>query len=279
MVGMTATIQSGIDLKADPYSIFEKSDSPIAMHARKRWASKGGEADSKKITAVIRSSQSANGSWNNSVAQTIENLFALFLLVRPSPATAKAIDWLLEVDQPPMQHPCYSNLFFRVRRADVELLKTGPFSPGCSGFVKTGGALFLASLFNQGDDRRVSQAFATLAKLPAQRQGRFCSASCSNNILQAFAANDEYRSSAAMKLAVARLEQEQMPNGNWSSGFPFYPTFYALSRIESKSADAQFRRALPRIVRVQKKDGSWGHSPLNTFLVLDALERKGMSAF
>ena len=268
--------QLRVQFTADPYAVFAKSDSPLAIHGRQRWLKDDACKDADRAVAKLQKSQSDDGSWPGSVRQTVESLFALWLLGRRSAATAAGVDWLLEVGRPPMRHVNYSNLFFGAHRSDVDSLREVPFSKGCSGFVKTGAALFLASVLEQGDEQRVSDAFDTLGRLPAKRGGRWCSASCSNNILQAYAANRRFSDSAAMRLAVKRLEADQTATGAWADQIPFYATFYALSQVPLKSADAQFRRALPRIIRNQRLDGTWGNNLINTFLVLDALERKGI---
>ncbi len=275
-------------LKANPYAVFETGDSPIVIHAQRRWMG-GDRADrvlAGRIIAELRKGQSEDGSWSGSVARTLESLYALWLLLDEGDrSTAKGVDWLLEVGHPPMRCPCrdgatYDGLFFRMRRGESDALRHlhgVPFTPGCAGFVKTGAALFFASAFGQGDSQRVAGAYESLTRVVKVRQGRWCSGSCGNNILLAFAVHPKHSRSAAMGRAVSWLSSQQMPDGTWRRGVPFFSALAALSHVKHPLSAQQCQRALDRLERTQNHDGSWGRGQpqLNTFLVLDATERLG----
>lgn len=274
-------------LKTNPLPFFEKSVSPFARHAQARWgALQGGAIMTPPLTAP---GQGADGSWNDSVHDTIRQLYARWLIapVLDEP-TSRGLCWLLEVGHPPQRWQAsdgarYDDLFFKMRRGDpsrLRVLQGAPFSAGCSGFVKTGAALFLAQQFGLPDEEgRMGRAFASLARIPPLRRGWWCSASCGANIFQAFAVHPDYSRSPAMGLAIDYLAACQGEDGAWEGGIPFYETFNALSRLEDDRATRQFECALPRVVRAQAADGGWGRSDreLKAFLVLDALDRKGLA--
>jgi hypothetical protein len=276
-------------LKADPLGIFEEDDSPIALHARRRWMDGAGRAGllARETVMQIGSTQSADGSWDGSVSSTIRNLFSLWLLAGlDSRVITKALDWLLEVDHPPMKQErengaTYDGMFFRTTRRDREELRRPqpvPFTPGCSGFVKTGAALFFAGQFGRGDDERVRKAFSSINRTARARQGRLCTGSCASNIHIAMAAHPQERRSEGMKAVLAYLSGKQKPIGSWEDGIPFFPTLWMLSYLNSRAANAAFRLALGRVQRSQSRDGYWGRSrkQLDSFLVLDSLSQKGL---
>jgi hypothetical protein len=239
------------------------------------------------IVAEERAVQRPDGSWNGSVHDTIRQLYARWLLdPRLDPSVEQGLNWLLETGRPPRRYTVnsdgssYDNLFFEMSRGESPRLRTmsgTPFGDGCSGFVKTGAALFLAHAFGSSHER-VEQAFSTLEQLPARRRGWWCSASCGANIFQAFAVHPEHRRGPAMHMALEYLGAHQDDGGAWSGGLPFFELFNALSHLADPHAVRQFERALPRVRRARAADGSWGRSDraLKTFLVLDALERRGL---
>ena len=245
-----------------------------------RWGKQPGEA-------WLPPAQQADGSWNGSVADTIQQLYALWLVHPVLDETAqKGLRWLLEYNRPPMRtldetRVSYDNLFFEMARGEaprLRVLSGVPFNSGCSGFVKTGAALFLAAGFGLAEDERVRNAYITLERIPARREGWWCSASCGANIFQAFAACPAPARGPAMALALEYLAGRQTKRGDWTGGIPFYSTFNALSRLDHPQAARMFERALPRVTGAQAANGAWGRDDqeLKTFLVLDALDRAGM---
>jgi hypothetical protein len=265
----------------------------MAVHARLRWMN-GGRQDralAGKLMAGLRREQGADGSWNGSVHQTIHNLFSLWLLQESlngqagkSRCTAKAVDWMLECGHGTGRggmcgcDGVYEGLFFGIGRADREPLRKiagVPFTPGCGGFVKTGAALFFATVFQQGDVERVQRAYQRLEQVGMHRHGQWCSWPCSNNILQAFAVHPEYGASKTMQKAIARLGECQTLKGDWGGNIPFYPTLFALSRVGGVKAKAQVGKALACAMGKQNRDGTWGRTQreAQTWMVLDAIER------
>ena len=235
---------------------------------------------------ALLSAQKPDGSWGGSSADTFQSLFSLSLLGRPAGrGIRKAVDWLTEVHRPVFECQAgdgvsYDGLFFQMTRADrarMRKLSGVPFSTGCSGFVKSGAALHLATVFGVGDADRIERAFDTFASAAKARSGRWCSASCGNNVLQAFAVRPDYARHPSMDLALAWIESLQDDRGDWGPA-PFYPTFWAMSCIANPIAERQFERALPRVAKLQGRDGLWGRSDrsFKTYMVLDACRRRGV---
>jgi hypothetical protein len=276
-------------LKADPLPIFREADSPVALHVRQRWLGDDARASdlAGETVARIEAAQGADGSWDGSCARTIENLFSLWLLLeRKDPCVQKALDWLMETGRPPLHLPqengaTYNNLFFRTSRrdnTDLQRLTDVPFTPGCSGFVKTGAALFLATQFGLAGDDRVEKAFRSAVQTAKARNGRLCRGSCGNNINLALAVHPRHSRGPGMGCVLSWLERHMAPTGSWDQGIPFFPTLWVLAHLRSPKAGRLFRRALVRVARSQNSDGSWGRRQklLDSFLVLDSLKRKGI---
>jgi len=276
-----------LKLKGEPLGILETENSPVALHARRRWMGGAGRARSlaRETVKQIKSVQRKNGSWDDAVALTVQNLFALWLLVdSPDKSVMRAVDWMLEAGHPPLQYSCndgadYSGMFFRTTRrdhAELRRLRDVPFTPGCSGFVKTGASLFFAVEFGKKGDPRVRKAFTSINRTAEIRKGRLCTGSCANNLHLALAVDQRQHKGLAVSRILACLAREQNNSGVWERGLPFYPTLWFLSHLRSRKADTLFFRALNYVRRSQNRDGSWGRSQrlLDTFLVLDSLERK-----
>ncbi len=275
-------------LKSDPLGIFEADDSPIALYARNRWMNGSGRvaALARDTVRRIEAAQSPDGSWEGAVAPTIQHLFSLWLLSGQAiPAAAKAVAWLCEAKHPPLELDCrdgatYSGMFFRTTRRDHEelrKLRTVPFTPGCSGFVKTGAALFFAAQFGRATSDRMKRAFVSVNRTAKVRRGKLCTGSCANNLHLALAGHPRQRQGPGMAHVLNYLARAQTPAGSWANGLPFFPTLWALSHLNSRAADALLLPAFRRLQRTQNRDGSWGRSQrqLFTFLALDALSRKG----
>lgn len=275
-------------LRYDPYQIFRFGSSPYAIYARRKWL--GEESESSRIQAdqivnQLIEKQHPNGSWNDSVVETIQNLHLIALLApKFNGRTKKAVDWLLEKDCEPMRFTSkdgakYDGLFFRINRKDINQIYHRNdllFNPGCSGFVKTAAALYFAGIFTKQKDERVLQAFKTLDNVLRRRHGKWCSLPCSNNILRAYVSHPLKRQSKETQKALATLAKLQTRNGGWRGIKYFYHTFNIVAQSKLKIARQQVAKALPRIIRLQNRDGSFGkeNKEFYTFLVLDGLKKQ-----
>ncbi len=270
-------------LRFDPYQIFKNSSTPYAIYARRKWLGEETESsriEGDQIVAKLIDVQNNNGSWNDSVVDTIQNLHLISLLApKFNGRTKRAVDWLLEKGHEPMRHSLYEGLFFRMNRNDTKQIyrrRDFIFTMGCSGFVKTGAALYFAGIFTKQKDERVLYAFKTLDKVIKKRHSKWCSLPCSNNILRAYISHPLKRQSKQTQDALKILAKAQTKNGGWQGTSYFYHTFNLIAQSKLKVARQQIIKALPRIISSQNRDGSFGkdNKEFYTFLVLDGLKRQ-----
>lgn len=277
-------------LKYSPYGIFKGSTTPYGLYARLNWMSESTaklKGAAERLAESICRDQLDNGSWGESILETSENLHILSLLA-PDRALVggKAVDWLLEKEYAPMvlisgDGSPYNGLFFRMSRKDThEIYRRDDlfFNRGCSGFVKTGAALYFSGIFGRKEETRVAGAFKSLDKVLEVRGGRWCSLACSNNILRGYVSHPKKRNSPQTREALAHLEKVQMGTGGWKTIPYFYHTFNTVASSKLPSARRQVERAMSRILRSQNRDGTWGkrHREFKTFMVLDGLHRQGI---
>ncbi|MBI5000850.1 MAG: hypothetical protein HZB92_04900 [Euryarchaeota archaeon] len=272
-------------LRHDPLRLFSASKTPVGLRTRIDFMGEhGASMAAERIAADMLVHQRADGSWGDT-AGTIKALYDLQLLNPGGNLISRAgVRWLLEEHLPPMARRStddapYNGLFFKVESYQSPVLNrmTGtPFTKGCSGFIKTGAALFLASAYGLKSHERLPPAFESLDRVIEVREGQWCSPSCSNNILQGYAAHPAAREGGAMRLAVRRLADAQRPSGDWPK-FPFYPALFALSHCEGKAAESQVKLALQRCARTQGKDGGWGRADREhaSYMVLCAMRNAG----
>lgn len=265
-------------MKYNPLKFLRKDKSVFGKAARRRW-------DSQQEELPEFPEQKENGSWNNSVVDTVTNLYQLSLFTEKTDTRVEsALHWLLEKKHKPLVYTnndgaSYDNMFFNTSRRDnerIRKLKGIPFSMGCSGFFKTGATLYLAAHFGYLDDERVDKAYKSVIEIPPYRDGWYCSPSCGNNLFLAVVAHPIYANSRAIHLNLDYLNRTQLDNGAWQGPIPFFSVFNALSKLKMIEADRIFGFALHRAEATQSKDGSWGRTDkaLKTYLVMDALDRK-----
>ena len=111
-----------IELRANPYAVFEQDDSAISLHARQRWMNGTGQAKSRarQLVREIAASQQPDGGWEARTSVTIRNMFALWLLAdAPQETINRGIEWLTQLGQPPMEHLHYRGMFFRTPNENV----------------------------------------------------------------------------------------------------------------------------------------------------------------
>jgi hypothetical protein len=109
-----------------------------------------------------------------------------------------------------------------------------------------------------------------------EKEGKWCTWSCSYNFLRAFVVHPEYRESKAVRLFLSRLEEVQKADGSWPIQISFYQTVNALGHLNLAQSDKLLKRAFRRLREKQSKDGTWGRTQKewNTFLIFHAMQRK-----
>jgi hypothetical protein len=265
-------------LRYNPLQIFYRSKTPAALYARQKWLhqddTKTWENDFYETVDVLFAGQCANGSWNNSLVTTIRALFGLHLTVRQKdPEIERGLEWLLSEEVFSAQLKISR---VQYKKVSARTLHGLPFAGGCFDHFVKAATLFLAVIFGMENDSRVVRTYEMLRILGGEREGRWCSWSCSGNILRAFIVHPQYRESNIIRMYVKRLGQLQRPDGDWPPPIPFYQTVNALGHLDFLQSDDLLRRSFPMLREKQNKDGTWGRTQRewNTFLIVHAMKRK-----
>ncbi len=261
----------------DPLQIFSNGKTPAALYARRKWLQQHETAswrnDFRETVHILLSGQRANGSWDDSLFHTVRKLFGLHLTVRHRDVhIEKGLEWLLS-----------QKVFSEKRKPLVQSEKVSirdlqglPFSGGCYDHFIKAATLFLAVIFGMENDSRVIHGYEMLRNMRGKRKGKWCTWSCSNNILRAFIVHPAYAESSAVKVYVETLSEKQRPDGGWPGPIPFYQTVNALGHLDFPQSDALLKRAFRRLRLKQNRDGTWGRTKKewNTFLIVHAMQRK-----
>jgi hypothetical protein len=262
----------------NPTHIFYGSKTPAGLYARQKWLHEDKtntwKNDLRETVDALFSEQHQDGSWNNSLLHTVHKLFGLHHTFRhKDERIEKALEWLLSQGVFLEDTRLSGTQSEKVSVSDLHSL---PFSGGCFEHFAKAAVLFLATIFGQENDSRVIRVYEMLRIMGEKRKGRWCTWSCSNNILRAFVVHPEYAGSRVLRLYVTRLAEMQRPDGNWPGQIPFYQTVNALGHLDFPRSDALVRRAFRRLREEQNKDGTWGRTQKawNTFLILHAVKRK-----
>lgn len=265
-------------LHHNPLRIFYGRKTPAALYARMKWLHQDETSilknDFQDTVDALFSGQHANGSWKNSFLPTIHRLFGLHLTVRNKEVRIeKGIHWLLsqQVFSKERKISCVCP-----EKISAHDLKGLPFSGGCFDHFAKSAVLFLATIFGYENDTRVIREFENLRNTGGKKEGRWCTWSCSNNILRAFVVHPEYSRSRVVRMYVTRLAEMQGRDGDWPRQIPFYQTVNALSHLDLARSDAALKRAFLLLQEKQNKDGTWGRAQKewNTFLIVHAMKRK-----
>jgi hypothetical protein len=262
----------------DPLQIFSNGKTPVALYARRNWLRQhetaGWRTDFREVVHALLSGQRANGSWDNSLLHTVRKLFGLHLTVRQrNTHIEKGLEWLLSQEvfseerrMPPVQS----------EKISIRDLQGLPFSGGCYDHFVKATTLFLAVIFGMENDSRVIHVYEMLRNIGGRRKGRWCTWSCSNNILRAFVVHPVYAESNAVRVYVQTLSEIQRYDGGWPGTIPFYQTVNALGHLDFPQSDALLKPAFRKLRLKQNRDGTWGRTQRewNTFLIVHALSRK-----
>ncbi len=267
-----------MQLRYDPVLVFRTSTTPAGLYARQKWLresqTKNWKTDFQNTVSDLLKGQLPDGSWANSIIETVRRLFGLHLTIRNRiEATTKALEWL-------------SNEVLKVfprKRLNMgeaihnQTFKGQPFTKGCSGIFLYGSTLFLSSIFGLEKKLAILRTYEWFESQGVRNHGRWCGFSCSNNLLRAFVVHPEYAKRRAITLAVNSLSLIQNARGQWSNGVPFYKTLNALAHLDLAESDLQVERAFRILPETQNKDGTWGRNDRewNTFLTVHALKNKG----
>jgi hypothetical protein len=265
-------------LRHDPINVFYSSKTPVGLYARQKWLNHGDtltwKNDFRKTVDELFSGQLPNGSWDNFLLTTVHRLFGLHLTVRNSnERIEKALEWLLS-------HEIFlkQELHLRVQSKGVFArdLHSLPFSHGHFEHFAKCAILFLATIFGKEHDARVIRVYDMLRISGEEKEGKWCTWSCSYNFLRAFVVHRRYRESKPVRLCLSKLEEVQKADGSWPIQISFYQTVNALGHLNLVQSDELLKRAFRRLRDKQNRDGTWGSTQKewNTFLVVHTIKRK-----
>jgi hypothetical protein len=267
-----------MNLRWNPYQVFEQSKTPAGLYARKKWLSEENHSsfkhDFEETVCFLLSGQSPDGSWDQSFIKTVKRLFALHLTVRDEiDAVKRGLDWLLD----------RTLIIFtrrRIRAAEKipdHAFNGLPFTQGAAAIFMISATLFLSSVFGREDDSDISRMYDWLQERGSKGSGKWCGWASYNNILRAFVVHPHYAQSQAVTLAVNNLMQVQKNSGTWAGAVPFYQTVNALAHLDNSYGNAQLALAFKRLNKTQRPDGTWSRSQSEwvNFLIIHALKNKG----
>ncbi len=265
-------------LKHNPLNIFYRSKTPIGIYARQKWLYQGDNLgwknDFRDVVDSLFAGQLPNGSWDDSLLTTVHGLFGLHLTVRnTNERIEKALEWLLSQEFFLEQE---ANLQMQSEKVFTQYLHNLPFSHGCFKHFAKCAILFLATIFGKEHDTRVIRVYEMLRINGEEKEGKWCTWSCSYNFLRAFVVHPRYRESEAVRLFLSRLKEVEKADGSWPVHIPFYQTVNALGHLNCAQSDELLKRAFRMLREKQSKDGTWGSTQKewNTFLIVHAMQRK-----
>ena len=271
---------SAVAFKIDPFSYVGKLETPIGVYLRREVIKKESNTDDvlkKKLHDKMAQSQSCNGSWNQLLVHTANNLWNLALLgyTAEDASVRHGLEWLLSIQR--HDYRGYPGFFHSDNRKESSTMRSifyGEFGPGCTIFYETPYAVHLFHLFGFDENKQVQRTVNSYLQF---WKPTWCSTWCRINVLRMLIEHPLSKESEQAESGVRYLARRQTKTGAWKA-FPFYHTLHALSRSSNELAEKQVKKALPTALRRQNKNGSWGkkETETETFLVLDALKNTGV---
>lgn len=265
-------------MRYHPFQIFQASPSPAGLYARKKWLGEAENAvwqdDFNKTVSCLTRDQAADGSWNQSLLETIRRLFGLHLTVRErTEDIRRALGWLIDRTlKGDLSGPYLEDL-------SANAFRELPFISAKQPLVFACATLFLASIFQMEKDERVEAHYRLLIGWLDRHAAHTDVWPEKSNILRALVVHPLYVRDPGTLTLIEDLERIQKSSGIWPAPVPFFLTVNALAHLDSESAHRQWIKALPLLLNIQKKDGAWGveDREWNTFLVVHALKNKKYS--
>jgi hypothetical protein len=184
----------------------------------------------------------------------------------------KALGWLIKHT---LNHNAL-NVEEPVESIAPEAFRELPFTPGQPHLSLVCATLFLAAIFQRGNESAVVAHYNLLSQWVAESACGMDTWSDKSNALRAFIVHPDYSEDLAIAVLVDNLGEIQDPSGRWPPQIHFFQTVNALAHLRLNSAHRQWVKALRILSNTQNKDGSWGNEDLewNTFLVVHALKNK-----
>ena len=266
-----------VKLRHNPFQIFKASKTPTGLYARQKWLGESGTSEWQdafhETVFSLMNGQSDDGSWNQSPLESIRRLFGLHLTLRNMTGEIeKALGWLIKHT---LNHNAL-NVEEPVESIAPEAFRELPFTPGQPHLSLVCATLFLAAIFQRGNESAVVAHYNLLSQWVAESECGMDTWSDKSNALRSFIVHPHYSEDIAIDTLVDNLGEIQDPSGRWPPQINFFQTVNALAHLRLSSAHRQWVKALRILSNTQNKDGSWGNEDLewNTFLVVHALKNK-----
>ena len=262
-------------VRHNPYAIFKDSRTPPGLYARQKWLRQGEtesfRTDFDATVAELVSIGVRPSSRSERILETHHRLFGLHLTVRnPNPLIDAALSELMAENRMTAQ------TIERVLMPDQ--LRGLPFAATRWTDFNLPATLFLSAIFGQANTPEANRLYAQLAADAAESAEFQRDAAAMHNALRALVVHPDDRFRPAILSAVSWFAARQTARGDWGPEIPFCQAVNALAHLNIPEADAQFDKALIRIVDRQNNDGTWGFydREWQTFLVVHALRNKGI---
>lgn len=267
------------NLRSDPLDYVRGLKSPVGAYLRRevfKRKDKNDSALSRESYKKIVSKQSSDGSWDHLFVHTANRLWDLALLGYGAgdKHVKRGLDWLLTNQT--RTYYGQPGFFQSSNRRDSSLMRDtsyGEFGPGCTIFYQTAYAIHLFHILNLDSSKQTQQTVKSYLNFWTPE---WCGVWCRINVLRVLIEHPLSAKSRRVQAGLKYLKERQTKTGSWK-GHPFYHTFHALARSNSKIARDQIEHAIPSVIRRQNKNGSWGKTKeeQNSFLILDGLKNLG----
>ena len=156
-----------------------------------------------------------------------------------------------------------------------------------SNYFPTGIALQALAQLGLQNELPVKKAFDAIIEWQNREIGGWCACDtdgtgirCTSAFLEALAEHPLLGNSEVAVFGLEYFRNIQNEDGTWGGGLfsCFYHLLDIVSRFDHPAALEQTVKAIPHILRKQRKDGTWGgkYRDLNTFTVVNALYRQGL---
>ncbi|HQP29768.1 MAG TPA: hypothetical protein PLB81_00455 [Deltaproteobacteria bacterium] len=266
-------------LHYDPRPVFRDSTTPAGLYARQKWLDESHTAswrhDFQQTVTDLLNAQSADGSWQGSVLETVRRLFGLHLTVRAANADIdRALEWLMRhaPSSGALNHVAHDKT---LRHEDLAGL---PFVPGHPRLTIECAVLFLFSVFGRFKEPAVLSRYQRMSsRIITAGPGMEFRLLDVSNALRALVVHPDYAHGPSTAVLIEYLEHIQGSSGLWPEPTNIYLTFNALAHVNLEAARRQLLKAAGSVSRMQNEDGTWGEDDRewNTFLMVHALKNKG----
>lgn len=234
-----------LELRFNPFSIFTASRSPAGLYARQRWLGEADTAlwkrDSHETIHSLQDKQSADGSWNTSILESIKQLFGLHLTVRNH---TENIEMSLDRLMNNALHLESANDLSSGSVVHDDEVRGLPFTSGGTHLFEFCATLFLATIFGRGQEQLIMSHYNILVGLAHDNEEYlFHNWSQANNILRALVVHPLFSESEATTRLVGYLSKTQNQQGLWPNQVPFFQTCNLLAHLPPALSGEQLRRA------------------------------------